>query len=191
MKKIKCLSVFALIFVLCSFSFRQSNDSDKIFWEKNVKLSWNDYKGKPDPNMEGVKTYTNYHIKTTSHYFGGSVEYVIKCYVSSQAPWVEKGDQNDNLLHHEHVHFDIGEIFARKIRKAVKEYAFKMESLNKDYNTVFQNLMKECDTYDELYDSETTKGENVDKQKEWEQKIAKELLGMEPYSSWIVKVRPN
>jgi hypothetical protein len=191
MKIIKYVSFVVLITVLSSFSFKQSKDSDMLFWEKNVKLTWADYKGSPDGSTEGLKAITNYHIKTGSHYFGDSVEYLIKCYVSMSASWVKKEDQNDIVLHHEQGHFDIGEIFARKLRKAVKEYAFKMQTLNKDYNNLFQNLMKECDAYDELYDTETNKGENMEKQKEWDKKIAKELKDFEDYSSWIVKVRPN
>jgi|ERR1035437_2394416 hypothetical protein len=191
MKIIKYLSFVVIISVLCAFNYKQSKGTDMFFWEKNVKLTWNNYKGSPNGNTEGLSAVTNYHIKTTSHYFGDSVEYVIKCYLSMQASWVKKEDQNDKVLHHEQGHFDIGEIFARKIRKAVSGFAFKMETLNKDYNTLFQNLMKECDTYDELYDSETNKSENAEKQKEWDQKIDKELKDLEGYSGWIVKVRPN
>jgi hypothetical protein len=191
MKIIKYLLFVVIISAICSFSLPQSKETDLFFWEKNAKLSWNNYKGAVDPNIEGMKAVTNYHIKTTSHYIGDSVEYTIKCYMSQQASWVKKEDQNDNVLHHEQGRFDIGEIYARKIRKAVAGFAFKMETLNKDYNNLFQNLMKECDTYDELYDNETNKGENLEKQKEWDEKIAKELKDREAYSSWIVKVRPK
>lgn len=87
--------------------------------------------------------------------------------------------ENKIVLNHEQRHFDIVEIFVRKIRKEVADF-----TKNKGYdqsvlNNIISKLGEEEYHFQNLYDSETNYGLISTKQEEWNKKIDSELKELE------------
>lgn len=84
------------------------------------------------------------------------------------------------MLRHEQGHFDITEIHARMLRKALSQLEDpckdkkKIESLIDEQNNALQAEQKE-------YDDKTNHGLNADEQEEWEKKIKQRLKDLEKY----------
>ena len=95
-----------------------------------------------------------------------------------------KQTKTDYLLNHEQRHFDIGEIYARIIRKEclhikdeINHYNFKkLDSIGKYWN---EKMGQEQD----LYDAETVHSMDHLKQEKWDMDIKKRLADLNEYKS--------
>lgn len=85
-------------------------------------------------------------------------------------------------MSHEQGHFDIAELFARKLRKAFKEYIFNPKTIEADYNKIFSRIKTERSKMDALYDKETNLSRNKSKQLYWNKKIEAELKKFEAHA---------
>jgi hypothetical protein len=78
-------------------------------------------------------------------------------------------------LEHEQLHFNVTELYARKIRKRLKELLAKSETSEKEINSLINKLFEERDEYNEKLDDETSFGTDREKQAEWKKKVDLEL----------------
>jgi hypothetical protein len=107
---------FILLLVSCtSTSFKQDNGEDVIVWQKNRRLTWNDYQGKPQHRFAAASTvYSMYrHIYKDAN---GNIMASIKAYFYPKDSWRKNSWIDDALLAHEQRHFDIVEWYARKLK---------------------------------------------------------------------------
>jgi hypothetical protein len=100
------------------------------------------------------------------------------CYQSWVMP---EHNDNLNLLQHEQSRFDLCEVYARQLRKQFEERNLSVFNLSKEANDVFYMVWTSYRKRQEQYDKETNFGLNTGKQKEWDYKIAQELLELEKY----------
>ncbi|WP_165454331.1 DUF922 domain-containing protein [Hyunsoonleella pacifica] len=154
----------------------------EIEWSSNRKLSWEDFRGIPDT----IKFPESIAITTSSIHFKGAYpnpfkngKLSIKAVFSMYESWVIFDDKSDALLEHEQLHFDITELYARKIRMVVKEIetSFSEEEILQTLNAVKIEYKKRQEQYDE----ETQHGRDKRSQKYWEELIKVELKKLEAY----------
>lgn len=79
------------------------------------------------------------------------------------------------LLQHEQGHFDINEIFTRKLKQAFKEYKLREATVTEDLRNIFNDVWQQKIAYDQLYDQQTDHSKNKPMQELWNKKIADEL----------------
>lgn len=93
------------------------------------------------------------------------------------------------MLAHEQKHFDIVELYARKLRKQIKETKFtSYEDLKEKVETLYDANDKAMDKYQDLYDEETDGSMNGDKQREWQAKIMKEIKALDAYKETVLQI---
>src|SRR5258708_674655 len=105
--------VFALL-LMPSLAFAQAKGEETIDWQSSRQLTWNDYKGRPDPNAEAAASTTTY-LGIEYKMEDKSFSWKIQCRFSLTKSWGRT--KTDLILKHEQGHFDIAEIFARKLHK--------------------------------------------------------------------------
>ncbi|MBS1933324.1 MAG: DUF922 domain-containing protein [Bacteroidetes bacterium] len=153
-----------------------------IEWKEGSRLTWDDFKRRPDPNSPNA-ALTGSSIKFNFHYSDNNLQYHIQCLFDKSSSWGRV--KTDYILSHEQGHFDITEIYARKLNKALKEYVVKdPDNLSKDLNRIYQTEMKELNEFQNKYDKETNFSINKDKQAEWLVKIRNELKGLEGFAEY-------
>lgn len=80
---------------------------------------------------------------------------------------------------HEQLHFDISELFARKIRKSFDSLRYKKD-INLDiYLEIYKSNVSKCEKFQYLYDHKVSN--NNKNQQEWIEKVGAELLRMKDY----------
>ena len=84
---------------------------------------------------------------------------------------------------HEQGHFNIAELFARKLRKAFAEYNFNAHTVGKDIDKLFILNKQERNEMDALYDKETNRSQNGQQQVLWNKKIKSELDNFKQFAS--------
>lgn len=197
MKKIS-LSIICAILVLSFHELRSGTPSDltsernlrkfeqtetEIEWSSHRKLKWEDFKGKPDtinfPNSNAV-TISSIHFKgnTPNLFANGSLS--VTAMFNQFGSWVLSGKESDYLLKHEQLHFDITEIYARKIRKVLSEVALKPLEEEKVWDTL-RKIKYAYENRQKLYDSVTRHGINKETQGEWKAIVKSELKDLEEY----------
>ncbi|MBA3683458.1 MAG: hypothetical protein H0W73_20175, partial [Bacteroidetes bacterium] len=123
----------SLIIVLISFliftSFK-AQEKEHILWSETKPLTWDDFKGKPEKRFAAATT--SYDIwKSTNKINDKSSTVKIEAVFFYESSWKKKSWINDQVLAHEQKHFDIVELFARKLRKQIKETRFIPNSVIK------------------------------------------------------------
>jgi predicted secreted Zn-dependent protease len=78
------------------------------------------------------------------------------------------------LLRHEQLHFDIFELYARKIRKYLSEYS-NPQGMEQQMKKAVNLLIAEQEKVNLQYDTESVHSTNKPMQKKWESKVTEEL----------------
>ena len=177
------LLLFCVFYLLSSAITRQNlysvneNCTDTIIWSQNRKLIWNDFKGQPD-NNEMNKASTFAGLELMSFYTKGSIPKLnVICYFIKSKSWVKV--ENEDYLAHEQVHFDIWELYARKIRKSFDSLSVSGNTNILDYHAIFNSYSEKCSNYHNLYDSKVYF--NDVRQEEWIKRISVELDKLKKY----------
>lgn len=156
----------------------------EIMWRQDRKLTWKDFKAKAPLSSQkdvaaltfcGIRYYSSRVLLTSPAKI--SVANVFYCNKS----WVRKSQKKPSILRHEQLHFDLSEVYARKMRKALQEANLTGATLNTIGNSIFQMTNQEYQIRQDQYDKETNHGINQEKQIEWNLIVRKELNELHEY----------
>lgn len=150
-------------------------DRQELSWNEFYKLRWDDFQGKPDENSES-DAGTAIAIRAKPFLVNKKVKYDVVAIFNRSKSWVR--DRSPSLLAHEQLHFDIAELYARKIRKKVKELNAQGVNDIDTYNKAIRELLTESNKADEQYDLETLHGALGRKQAAWADKVERELTSL-------------
>jgi hypothetical protein len=171
----KLILIIILQFPLLLFS---QKDGEFIKWNDSRKLVWDDFRAAPQKNGD-VAALTATHLGFSYNVVNGKISYNIECRFEKNKSWGLV--KNDWILKHEQGHFDIAEIFARKLFKVLSEYRFNKNSFQKDLDAVYKKIVSEKENFQQEYDVETDFSRNKNSQEKWLKKIEAELL---QFKSW-------
>lgn len=174
------------IFVAC-FLISNTIWSQKIYWEEGKKLTWSNFKSKVNNQKgENIVAYTNCgwtysYVKSSNP--KASVKIKIQTIFNEDQSWKDVKRINDYVLLHEQKHFDVAEVFARKLRKEVTEKIKTSSDFDADFKTIYNRILKEYREFQNTYDSETKNGMIEEKQSEYNRIIAEELDHLKSYKA--------
>lgn len=170
-----------LVFILISSTLW----SQRIEWKKDKKLVWSNFKSKIN-NQHGkdIVAYTHCGwvysvIKSSSP--KGAAKVTINTILNEDKSWKDDKRINDYILNHEQKHFDIAEIFARKIRKEIVEKIKTTSDYDRYFQSMYNRIVNDYKSFQALYDSVTEHGMNKEKQAEYDILISNELEQLKNY----------
>ena len=172
---------FLLLLAIPSFCLAQGKDEDIIEWDSSRQLTWNDYKGRPDSRSDAAASTTTY-LGIEYRMDEKGFAYKIQCRFSITKSW--GWSKTDFILKHEQGHFDIAEIFARKLNQKMSGYQFNRSSYKTDLKSIYDGITNEKEAFQDLYDKETDHSRKKEQQLEWLKKIEKMLADLESYRSY-------
>lgn len=169
------LKTFILAFIV--FLMQDTNEN-VIAWEASHKLSWEDFKAKPNSASSAVA------ITASGLTFGFSVNEVDKKIVSfttqveahfyPDKSWYKPDEINETTLAHEQLHFDITELHARKFREGISQLKVS-QNLVKELRQLHKDINAALEAYQDTYDTESNFSRYTNKQLEWQQKVTAEI----------------
>lgn len=157
--------------------------NDTIEWSDARKLAWTDFKAKPQSFIDAA-ALTSSGI-SIGYEFDESInkyKVIVTAFFTPSESWVKADGKNNYVLNHEQQHFNITELYVRKMRKAIAESNFTSGNISTVVNKIYKQYMKEWDTVQKQYDAETKHSIIEKKQEEWNIKIAKWLKEFQNYS---------
>lgn len=165
--------LFLYAFILVSFgAYAQKPDPTSVLWGTRT-LAWNDFKGKPGPYLlSDAATMSFIHIAMKSA-MDNKVEVTIEALFDPFKSWVRQ--KSDTLLLHEIGHFNIAELYARKLRKLLTASVLQEKTYEDQVLKLFFQINKEMEGYQLQYDRETNFSRNRHNQKKFRDVIENQL----------------
>ncbi|GEQ86700.1 hypothetical protein ULMS_22080 [Patiriisocius marinistellae] len=171
------MKIITIIFILLTSFVGAQNENEKKEWKEGERLAWEDFKGVSE-NIAGYVASTNSGI---SFSYGMQsrdgvikINYDIKTHFYPNASWFKKGQVNEHILLHEQAHFDISELFARKLKMKFASLAQDETFKNKAAKIYKENEKSRVD-FQNKFDKETDHSKNIEQEKKWESYIAAQL----------------
>ncbi len=109
-----------LAWVFCLSQHGLAQESTPIAWDVSRKLAWEDFKGKPFKTAWAAATTASgisYEYTGRETKGGYELEFSVGAYFYPEKSWYQPHLCDALVLSHEQLHFDISELFARKLRK--------------------------------------------------------------------------
>lgn len=173
-----------LVFGMSTATFAQKTSKDMIRWSEKRPLQWSDFKGPVDKNTDHVASTNSgvqYGYSWSQRGNDFTINFEIFAFFTPKDSWSIKNKQSDYILKHEQLHFDITELYARKLKKAFTEFKFTSKNYERETNRLFTENNKARQEMQTRYDEETNHSINKKEQEEWNEFVAKELEKLEEY----------
>jgi len=174
------MAVFQKLILIALFALpllSKAQDDEFVEWSPAKRLTWDDYLAKPSSSSDAA-AITSTALGLEYHVRNNALTYKITCKFSKTRSWGKY--KTDYILEHEQGHFDITEIFARKLENALREYDFNPKKFKNDLDQIYREIMEKKEELQNQYDVETDYSRNKEKQAEWLKKIQRELLRYTP-----------
>lgn len=149
-------------------------------------LMWEDFRAEA-PGNSHFAAYTMTRVNLESAYTGRgklwSGEFKVEAVFLPEKSWVrnDRRSRSERVLAHEQLHFDIAELSARKLRKALSELPEWSADLKQRANKLFEQCVEEGEQMQKRYDKETNHGLDSAAQERWKQWVEAELQKMSAF----------
>ncbi|MBL7720141.1 MAG: DUF922 domain-containing protein [Flavipsychrobacter sp.] len=158
-----------------------------IAWQDSTQLTWDDFKGrKPRKTKFAAATVSSVVLTYGKDSSDGSLTAEVQCLFDSRMSWKMHAKLRPYLLKHEQTHFDITELYARKLRKAIEEYRRRPDATYDDhgvYRKMYRKHVSQLNRYQNKYDRQTRHSLRKAEQHLWNVRIAKELKDTEKWAT--------
>ncbi|HVK46985.1 MAG TPA: DUF922 domain-containing protein, partial [Pseudobacter sp.] len=170
------------LILICLLSWQSvQQQPPSIPWSETRKLGWGDFKARPDPSSANA-AMTNSIINIEFNFDDTSLDYTINCRFDKNRSWVKV--RTIPVLQHEQGHFDIAEIYARKLAREMSGYKFNPVTVKDDVNNIYDRIMKVYQQEQQQYDLQTDFSRNKEKQAEWLNRIAADLKSLQAFAGY-------
>ena len=148
---------------------RLPEETDELIpWMEERRLTWEDFQSEPKSNTDAVASAST-SLGIAYQLEGGKLTYKITCNFNKVRSW---GLVKSNyILAHEQGHFDITEVTARLLHKAISEYEFNRRTFKQDINKIYEKVVDQKEALQAAYDRETDHSRNKRNQYDWLDKI--------------------
>lgn len=161
--------------------------SQKIVWKENFKLDWNYFKATENlmKTDSTIVSYSSCGLKYTTFKDKTNNRLLIKIDATfdPKNSWKHPIKTKGLNINHEQGHFDIAELYARKLRKEFKDNVKTEKDYQLKFKLIYQMLYGEFLDYQNYYDKITKLGTDSAKQNELYLEIRKELKKLEAYKN--------
>jgi hypothetical protein len=184
----KVALTYLLIFAALNFAFifpsgpntYSAAASVMITWEDDEPLRWSDFKGKAR-NWGGISALTASAIEYAYDCYDGTLDLDVRAIFIPEESWVKTDAKTEYILAHEQLHFDITEIYARKLRRELSEKVTSCRDIWK-IERIAGKLISEWKEVQQQYDKDTHHSINRELQERWEEKVEFDLEAYAGYS---------
>jgi len=182
------LAVLLYVCVLAIFGWTQSVESGMLQWCADRPLVWGDFSG-PVPSDAGSSTpaeiniQVQWRISVVTEYDWGTRGYVSRVDPTSvqvvnlmdcRGSWCVLSRTSSNTLRHEQGHFDLQEVYCRKLRTALPAISAQASSdsaakqmIQRIIQDTAGSILGMLESMQDRYDRETVHSTNVQMQDHW------------------------
>jgi hypothetical protein len=155
-------------------------------WSESRRLTWSDFLGMPQMASDATAT-TAYIISCETECDGDRFSFRVATMFLPDRSWVKPGilslgGPSRRILLHEQTHFDLGEVHARELRRALEELRDPCTGNSDNRNEAIVRVLHLDEEMQRRYDFETESGSNPTQQAQWEAQVARRLAALKRYA---------
>lgn len=155
-------------------------DTELIPWS-DQPLDWDDFRGPPQRRSVMVaESFTQLSYSWSCE--DDSAQFQVNAHFNPRKSWV-RGEPTGKLLEHEQLHFDITELFARKLRRDFSNLEMPCTYSREAISAHYQEVLDRWRKTQKRYDRETNHSLIRSEQKKWETWVKDELAQLDAYAS--------
>ncbi len=145
-------------------------------WSPTWRLTWSDFQGAP-PRGGNEAAKTAYGLYSAWRCRGSSFEFRVVAALHPRDSWVKPEVVADTVdsrraLGHEQAHFDIAEVWARRMRRHFRRLATPCSRSDADLSAEAQRFEDQASAMQSRYDEETGHGLRPREQAAWQLDVA-------------------
>ncbi|TLP81886.1 DUF922 domain-containing protein [Maribacter sp. ACAM166] len=149
-----------------------------VQWRPDVRLSWEDFIGTDPVGSSAAATTASgisYNFETFYEGDERKVHFNVHTYFYPEQSWYKPKFCNEMTLLHEQLHFDITELYARKLREQLANTKFS-ENIKEEVRKIYKVIIRQLNDFQNKYDSETDYSRNLTVQERWLDEIESALI---------------
>lgn len=190
--KVLLISTLTILIQSSSYTYNSSKKnktkSDIINWDPDQKLKQSDFRSKRK-KVSGFAVATTassfgYSITDNNGHITGSIYVEFHCNDSWWNPDYKNSENRAEILAHEQLHFDICELYGRKLFKEVLKLRRHGDLDFDSMESLSTKLEEEYTRYQDKYDHETNHSINLEEQVKWNNRIRKQLDDIKDYANY-------
>lgn len=171
-----------LKYILCSIFLivlgsTEIQEYETIEWSADYKLTWEDFKGKsPKSDRAAATTASGISYQFSTSALNGEIEldYLVSTFFYPNKSWYQPALCDSLILSHEQLHFDISELYARKMRNRLATTAFT-QNVKAEVKQIYKEVLADLEAFQNLYDDQTNFSRDLEQQLLWNKKIHEAL----------------
>lgn len=159
----------------------------EINWNKKRKLAIEDFKGSTLNRPFEAVTASQMGYKYWGTVIDGYATLKINSVFDCNLSYFKNNPDSLEILAHEQIHFDITEIYARKLLKRLQNEVKSIRELRTNGERIGREIQKEWILLQDKYDSEVYADRS--QQPKWNNMIAEELQKLNEYENKQIKIK--
>lgn len=180
-----------VLFLLLNTSVIGQESGRELVWTKMDGLTFGDFQKQlstvPQKQKIGKNTYATLEgyiycgIRFSYEQVGNQLKYEVYSFMEPAQSWI-RDKNNVGTLEHEQAHFNITEIYARKLKYELRNER-NLKKAKKKYKQVFKALAKKHEDFDKDHHGE------FGVERKWQAWLANQLRELDPYAEKSLVVR--
>jgi hypothetical protein len=148
-------------------------------WAAMRRLSWSDYRAQPLIGG-GQAAVTAYSLRWGFRCSGAAFNFQVVTVFFPDRSWVSSALLSEPargrlMLQHEQTHFDLSEVYARRMRRFFSTLDRPCDRTTEDLSALGDNFVRDESDAQRRYDEETANGRDARVQLRWEDEVKKLL----------------
>ena len=174
------VSIVWMVFLLANANV--GGEERYLEWRADQPLTWSDFKGPVDGETE-MLAMTKSKLKYSWQCDDNGFSFTVLARFDRGKSWKKSGEVSDRILAHEQLHFDITDLYARKMRQFAEKLENPCKLTVEEMKEKLMVLQIEWDDRQKQYDRETDHSLKRDVQEKWADMVAYELKVLQKYAS--------
>ena len=152
---------------------------DTVYWHPDRPLTWAQFRGVPPaaPGPLAAESRCALAYSGSARGQNGKLRFDlrVRTYFLPADSWVRPDRRTARLLAHEQLHFDIAELYARRLHQQFDRATFTAQNYAARSRKVFEENWRAYQAYQRQYDAETDHGLKTEAQARWQITVARAL----------------
>ena len=158
----------------------------EIIWNSHRRLNRNDFKGSIENRPFEAATNSSIRVRLHNKTLNGKSIISVEAFFNCQNSYFKGTTNAIETMEHEQGHFDITEIYARKLRKEMIEQIHSQSDLEQKYENIYRQITNENYINQDKYDTEIYKDSSL--QKQWLLKIQQDLDSLKEFEETNISI---
>ncbi len=159
-----------------------------IVWHPERKLKIGEFRGDTLNRPNQAMTSASIHYLTEENRLSGKIRVHAACVFNCRGSYFKRSSLDSLVLAHEQAHFDICELYRRKLLSRFEQEIKSHKDLKQKHQMIFEEVMREYRNKQNAYDEEVYRNNHYQAQRKWSDWVAVELERMEKYAARVLEL---